>query len=99
MKHLILSLTFATLVLALPAAIVFATRNGTREISGSQRDLEERVRSLDDRLGRVLERLDGLERNEASFIPAPARPEEVAAPSEPLRRAPVRHRIERPQST
>ena len=85
MKHLILSLALLTLVIALGAAIVLAGRNGTREISDSRRDLEERVRSLDERLGRVLERLDGLERNEATFIPAPARPEEVAAPSDELR--------------
>ena len=85
MKTLILSLALATLVIALCAAIVIAGRYGTGEISDSRRDLEERVRALDERLGRVLERLEGLERNDASFRTAAARPEEVAAPSDELR--------------
>ena len=81
MKHLILSFALATLVIALPGAIFFASRNGTREISDSQRALEERVRSLDERLGRVVEKLEGLERNKAPFIPAPALSQEAPAPS------------------
>jgi hypothetical protein len=80
MKHLILSFALATLVIALPGAIFFASRNGTREISDSQRALEERVRSLDERLGRVVEKLEGLERNKAPFIHAPALSQEAAAP-------------------